>query len=171
MVEVGPVIHGSSSKLQFQFDPLVFFLEWNCNFQNQMKALIAGFLWLLYIIFDFQDMDILLFFDQVSYFVNIIYISTYGTNADQVIDLFQCQLKIQVQSFFLHFFADTVIAFESPGFHLNKIPFIFHQQKCVDDVEFGHHKIDGTLSFNAKFTVGQHVLKKFFLFQFLSFFL
>ena len=51
MVEVGPVIHGSSSKLQFQFDPLVFFLEWNCNFQNQMKTLIAGFLWLLYIIF------------------------------------------------------------------------------------------------------------------------
>ena len=78
MVEVGPVIHGSSSKLQFQFDPLVFFLEWNCNFQNQMKTLIAGFLWLLYIIFDFQDMDILLFFDQVSYFVNIIYISTYS---------------------------------------------------------------------------------------------
>ena len=123
-----------------------------------MKALIAGFLWLLYIIFDFQDMDILLFFDQVSYFVNIIYISTYSTNADQVIDLFQCQIKIQVQSFFLRF-------------HLNKISFIFHQQKCVDDVEFGHHKIDGTLSFNAEFTVGQHALKKFFLFQFLFFFL
>ena len=63
-----------------------------------MKALIAGFLWLLYIIFDFQDMDILLFFDQVSYFVNIIYISTYSTNTDQVIDLFQCQIKIQLNT-------------------------------------------------------------------------
>ena len=73
-----------------------------------MKALIAGFLWLLYIIFDFQDMDILLFFDQVSYFVNIIYISTYSTNADQVIDLFQCQIKIQVQSFFSAFFLQTL---------------------------------------------------------------
>ena len=87
MIKISPVIHSSCPKLQLQLDPLVFFLKWNCNFQDQMETLIAGFLGLSDIIFDFDDTNILLLLEKVSYFIDIIYIGTDRSDTDQVVDL------------------------------------------------------------------------------------
>lgn len=82
MVKVGPIIHCCSSKLQFQSDPLIFVLKWNCDFQDQMKTLITGFFGLFDIVFDLDDTDILLLLDQISYFIDIVHIGTDGTDTD-----------------------------------------------------------------------------------------
>ena len=105
MIEICPVIHGGCAKLQFDFDPLAFILEWHSDLKNQMQTLIAGFLWLFDIVLCLDDTDILLFLDQFRDFINIIYIRTNGTHADQVIDFFQRLSEVQIQFFFLHFFA------------------------------------------------------------------
>lgn len=85
-----------------------------------METLIAGLLGLSDIIFDFDDTDILLLLEKVSYFIDIIYIGTDRSDTDQVVDLVESIGKSQIQPLFLHFFADTVIAFEPSGFHLVK---------------------------------------------------
>ena len=118
VVEVCPVIHCSRPELKLQFDPLILILEWNCDLQDQMQALIAGFLGLLDIVLDLDDADVLLFLDQVSHLVDIVHISAHSTDPDQVVDLLHCLREIHIEAFFLHFLADTVVALESSGLHL-----------------------------------------------------